>query len=188
MPRQTLIFRAAGRRILADGLYVSEQPGNVNPAVDGVAVPQHDPAIHRGVIGWQGTRGAGEHPQYGGFGGPQADRSPFGEPLRIAGKRFDTGIGVLANSRLEVRNRGYSRFIAQVGIDDSTTIQDKSVTFFVFGDGRLLARSQPHSFATKPEEFVADISGVSIVEMVARTDGDPGGQLPVVWGDAAMLR
>lgn len=187
-PRQTLMFRASGERMLADGLYVSEQPGDVNPAEDGVATPQHDPAIHRSVIGWHGTRGSGEHPQYGGFGGAQADRSPFGEPLRIAGARFDTGVGALANSRIEVRNHGFTRFTARVGIDDSAVVRERPVTFFIYGDGRLLARSEPQRFGAAPQAMDVDISGASIVEMVVRSDGEPGGSLPVVWGDAAMVR
>lgn len=174
--------------MLPDGLYVSEQPGDVNPAEDGVTTPQHDPAIHRGVLEWQGTRGSGEHPQYGGFGGAQADRSPFGEPLRVAGTRFDTGIGTLAGSRIEVRNRGYARFSARVGIDDSALVRDRAVTFFIYGDGKLLARSEPQRFGATSQAMSANISEVSIVEMVVRSVGEPGGSLPVVWGDAAMFR
>jgi len=48
-PRQTLIFDAAGTRTLADGLYLSEMTGRVNPAVDGVVIPQPDPTIQRKV-------------------------------------------------------------------------------------------------------------------------------------------
>ena len=48
-PRQTLIFRATGTRLLPDGMFLSEQPGNVNPAVDGVSLPQHDPTIYRSL-------------------------------------------------------------------------------------------------------------------------------------------
>ena len=43
--RETLIFTARGTRLLADGVYLSEQPGSVNPAVDGVLVPQPDPLV-----------------------------------------------------------------------------------------------------------------------------------------------
>lgn len=187
-PRQTLMFRASGERTLLDGLFVSEQPGAVNLAEDGVITPQHDPAIHRSVVSWQGTRGSGEHPQYGGFGGAQADRSPFGEPLRVAGTRFDTGIGVLANSRIEVRNNGFNRFVARVGVDDSAVARDRSVSFLIYGDGRLLARSEPQRFGAAAQAMTVDISAVSIVEMVVRADGEAGGLLPVVWGDAAMVR
>jgi hypothetical protein len=57
--------------------------------------------------------------------------TPFGRPLRLAGKGYDTGLGVLANSRLEVRNRGQARFVATVGIDDSATARGRRVVFEV---------------------------------------------------------
>ncbi len=106
-PHQTLVYRAHGARKLADGLFLSEQPGRVNPAVDGVVTPQADPLIHRAILPWRGTRGFGEPPRYGGWGGAQADRTPYDQELALAGQRFDTGLGVLANSRLEVRNDGF---------------------------------------------------------------------------------
>jgi hypothetical protein len=58
--RETLIFTARGTRLLADGVYLSEQPGSVNPAVDGVRTPQPDPLVHRAPLQWQGTRGKGD--------------------------------------------------------------------------------------------------------------------------------
>lgn len=187
-PRQTLMFTASGTRELEDGLYLSEQPGNVNPAVDGVEVPQHDPAIYRSVIPWQSTRGSGEHPQYGGWGGAQADRSPFGEPIRVAGKVYRSGIGILADSRLEVRNEGYARLVTGVGVDDTAAARGRAVTFEIYGDGRLLARSEPVSFGEPAAAMQADVRGVRLIELVARSDrgaGD-GGALPVAWTEAAL--
>ncbi|MGF7149957.1 hypothetical protein FHS96_003614 [Sphingomonas zeicaulis] len=183
-PRETLMFRVRGTPSLSDGMYLSEMPGNVNPAEDGVTVPQADPTIYRSVIPWTGTRGPGEQPQYGGWGGAQADRSPYGEPLRIAGKRFDTGIGVLANSRLEVRNRGFSRFTATIGVDDAAMTADRAVTFLVYGDGRLLARSPTLRRGDKPIEIAAELRGAALVELVADANGPLREALPVVWGSA----
>ena len=108
--RETLIFRARGTRTLADGLYLSEQPGKVNPAVDGVTRPIADPTIFRTASGWGGTHGAGDRPQYAGWGGARADSAPYGQTLQIARKTYPAGIGILANSRLEVRNDGYQTF------------------------------------------------------------------------------
>jgi alpha-galactosidase len=189
-PRQTLIFTASGTRELEDGLYLSEQPGNVNPAVDGVEVPQHDPAIYRSVIPWQSTRGNGEHPQYGGWGGAQADRSPFGEPIRVAGKLYRSGIGILANSRLEVRNEGYARLVTGAGIDDAATARGQSVVFEIYGDGRLLARSQPVRFGEPAAAMQADVRGVRLIELLARSEqvAGSGGALPVAWTEAALTR
>jgi alpha-galactosidase len=189
-PHQTLVFRATGARRLPNGLYLSEQPGSVNPAVDGAPFPMADPTIYHSVPPWMGTKGAGEHPQYGGWGGAQADRAPFGQVLRVAGLSYDTGLGVLANSRLEVRNHGFDRFSAAVGVDDSAPAQGRAVTFEVYGDGRLLARSRPMHFNEPAEPLSADVRGVGLLELVARAEGTPGAAQaePVTWANAALTR
>ncbi len=187
-PHETLLFRVSGTRRLANGLYLSEQTGRVNPAVDGVVVPQPDPTIHRSILPWVGTRGAGEFPQYGGWGGAQADRAPYGQPIRIAGTSFDSGIGVLANARLEVRNAGFDHFSALVGVDDSAPRGAARVSFAVYGDGRLLARSPVRTAGQAGWRIDADVRGVRIVELVARAA--PGRAAPpatpVAWAEAAL--
>jgi hypothetical protein len=187
-PRQTLVFRATGVRRLADGVFLSEQPGVVNPAVDGVVTPRADPLIHRAILPWRGTRGLGEPPRYGGWGGAQADRTPYDQELAIAGQRFDTGLGVLANSRFEVRNGGFRRFTASVGVDDSAEDRSQPVTFLVYGDGKLLARSRALRFGQPPQDLAVDVSGVKLLELVARTPGRSPYPDSVTWGDAALHR
>ena len=187
-PRQTLVFRAAGTRSLADGMYLSELPGDVNPAVDGVTEPQPDPTIHRAVVAWEGTKGKGQRPVYAGWGGAQADSTPYGRELQIAGRRFESGLGVLANSRLEVRNRGFGRLTTNVGVDDSAMDADQTVTFAIYGDGRVLATSTPLRRGTAAQKLEANVSGVKLVELVARSEGTVNGRLPVSWVDAAFLR
>lgn len=186
-PHQTLIYRVTGPHRLANGHYLSEAPSDVNPAEDGIATPEGDPTIHHELSPWGGSKGPGDFPQYGGWGGAQADRTPFGRPLRLMGKVYDTGIGVLANSRLEVRNRGQSRFAATVGIDDSATARGQRVVFEVYGDGMLLARSRPVTLNETPAAIEADVRGRQIVELVARPDSAPEAALPVVWGDARLI-
>lgn len=187
-PRETRLFRAKGKRLLADGMYLSEMPGSVNPAADGVVAPQADPMIHRAILPWVGTRGSREGPRYGGWGGAQADSTPYSEQLGIAGTRFDTGIGILGNSRIEVRNSGYRRFAARVGVDDSARDRGQAMTFEIYGDGRLLARSKAMRFGEVAVPIAADVSGVKLVELVARTPGAPRFADPVTWADAALLR
>jgi hypothetical protein len=186
-PRETLIFRARGTRRLADGVYLSEQPGSVNPAADGIVMPQADPMVYRPIF-WAGTHGTGEHPRYGGWGGAQADQTPFGERIAVGGLRFDTGIGILANSRLEVRNAGFARFRAMVGVDDSARDRGQPVTFLVYGDGRLLAQSKPMRFGEAPAELTADVRGAMLIELVARTPAPVAFGASVAWGDAALTR
>lgn len=185
-PHETLIYRAKGVRAHPEGLYLSEQPGRVNPAVDGVVEPEADPLIHRGTMPWSSTRGGGQHPQYGGWGGARADATPYGQELKVGGKPFATGIGVLANSRIEVSNTGFRRFSALVGMDDSARTHDTPLTFAVYGDGHLLVRSKPQPFGAAPVPLEANIHGVKIVELVVR--GRKGERYPATatWGEAVM--
>ncbi|MEL0210173.1 MAG: NPCBM/NEW2 domain-containing protein, partial [Novosphingobium sp.] len=131
---QTLLFKATGTREHAPGLYLSEQPGNVNPAVDGVVHPMADPMVYRGLLPWRSTKADGEHPVYGGWGGARADATPFAQTPKIAGKTYHSAIGTLANSRLEVRNAGFATFTTLAGIDDSTADPTARVRFSVHAD------------------------------------------------------
>jgi len=186
--RGTLIFRARGTRALVDGRYLSEQPGSVNPAVDGVTRPIPDPTIFRTAAGWNGTRGAGDRPQYAGWGGARADSTPYGQTLQISRKVFRSGIGILANSRLEVRNAGYRRFSANVGVDDSATDKTSTVVFAIHGDGRLLAKTRPLRWGEQPTPLDVDVAGVTLVELVATSKGASNESLPVAWGEAALTQ
>lgn len=187
-PHETLVFRVQGSRVLADGFYLSELPGSVNPAVDGVTAPMADPSIHRAVVAWTGTRGAGQRPLYGGWGGAQADSTPYGRELAVAGQHFTGGLGVLANSRLEVRNAGYRQLTVSVGVDDSATDASHGVTFALYGDRRLLATSTPMRRGMAAKPLTADVRSVKIVELVARAPGAANERLPLAWGDAAFHR
>ena len=186
-PRETLIFRAHGTRALQGGYYLSEQPGSVNPAVDGVVHPTADPTIFRTAAGWAGTNGAGDRPTYAGWGGARADSAPYGQVLQVAGRPFTAGIGILANSRLEVRNHGAQRFTAKVGIDDSATDKAHSVTFSVYGDGKLLAKSPALRWGMAAQSLSVPVAGVKLIELVARSPGGDNERLPVSWGEAALL-
>ena len=71
------------------------------------------------------------------------DRNVLGEPLTVAGKTFDHGIGVHSRTRLVYDLRGeYREFVTEFGMDDhSGAYADVDVAIYV--DGRqLLAR--PH--------------------------------------------
>jgi hypothetical protein len=186
-PRETRIFRVQGTRLLPQGLYLSEMPGSVNPAVDGVTIPQADPTVFRSSAAWSGTKGTGERPMYAGWGGARADSTPYGQILQVAGTPYAAGIGILANSRLEVRNAGYRRVSAQVGVDDSARDRTHGVTFMIYGDGKLLAKSKTLRWGQPAQALSADVAGVKVVELVARSTGANNELLPVTWGGAALL-
>ena len=188
-PRETLVFEATGTRALTAGHYLSELPGRVNVARDGVVTPQADPTIHRGIDPWEGTNTGGSRPVYAGWGGAQVDQGPYGETIRLNSVPYQTGIGILANSRLEVRNDAeYRRFTARVGVDDNSANTKADVEFLVYADRRLVARSPRMRFGQAPVTLSAAIGSTRIVELVARQLNDPQRPASVAWADAALLR
>ena len=72
-----------------------------------------------------------------GWGNAQADREISGQPLSLAGKHFDHGVGTHAASNFRVAVAGRAtRFTAQVGVDDGAGTNG-SVEFIVSGDGKV---------------------------------------------------
>jgi hypothetical protein len=63
------------------------------------------------------------------------------------------------------------------------------VRFAVYGDGKLLTQSPPMGLGEASRPLTADIKGVRIVEIVARS-ATTTSDLPLVvtWGDAALRR
>lgn len=186
-PHETRLFVANGTHVLANGVYLSEMPGIVNVAVDGVRQPELDPTIYRGVSPWAGSRSDGERPMYTGWGGAQPDSAPYGTALSVGGRVFAAGIGILSGSRMEVKTQGrFKRFSALVGVDDSTRNRTALVRFEIYGDGRLLARTKPLSFAAPAQPLTADIGHAKIVELVVRPTDAAAAPVAVSWGMAAL--
>jgi alpha-galactosidase len=188
-PRETLVFEVSGKRALETGMYLSELPGRINVAADGVVLPVADPTIHAGINPWGGSRSSGERPVYGGWGGAQADASPYNQQIAIAGVPFDTGIGILANSRLEVKNdKEFSRFMAKVGVDQNTQNPSDAVIFMVYADGKLVGKSGLLKFGDKPYDLSANIGGAKIVELVISQNRNKSRPVAAAWGDAALIK
>lgn len=185
---QTLLFKASGTREHAQGLYLSEQPGNVNPAVDGVVHPMADPMVYRGLLPWRSTKADGEHPVYGGWGGARADATPFAQTPKMAGKAYHNAIGTLANSRLEVRNTGFSTFTALAGIDDSVADPSARVRFSVHADGKLLKQTAWMKPGDAPAALSVPVKGAKIVELVAQGNRPEMQTVAVDWAEAALDR
>jgi alpha-galactosidase len=164
-PRETIILKATGKHELAASRYLSEMPGRINVAVDGVKSLEMDPTIHRMVDPWgAGTRSGGQRPQYAGWGGARADATPYGENIRLQNTIYRSGIGALANSRLEVlTNSEFKQFSALVGIDDSTRGKNSKVSFEIYGDGKLLVASKPTAFNQAGITLSTSISGVKVL-------------------------
>lgn len=184
-PHESRVFMVEGKRVLADGLYLSEMTGQINVAEDGIRVPEPDPELYR-ASSWGKTLTAGEWPTYTGWGGAQADASPYSTGLAIGARSFNYGVGILADSRLEVKTAGkFNKFSAEVGVDNATRDRKSSVQFLIYGDGKLLARSKQVKFGDTPVAIEANTHGVAVLELIVRrTEGS--GDVAVVWGDARL--
>jgi alpha-galactosidase len=187
-PRETILLKANGKPLLASGLYLSEMTGRINVAEDGITALEADPIIHRMIDPYNpSTTSDGTRPVYAGWGGPRADSSPHDQTLRIAGRAFRYGIGALANSRLEVKADGqFTRFIAEVGIDDSTRGKAAAVRFELYGDGKLLTASKPMRFGQQAAVLEGAIAGVRTIELIVRQRGRDSAALVAAWGNARL--
>ncbi|MDG2528149.1 NPCBM/NEW2 domain-containing protein [Caulobacter endophyticus] len=174
-PHETKVFEVAGAPLVKDGVLLSEIPARIH-----VAQESFWPAPEDGFEGPAGPAGR--------TGGAQADFSPYRTALSVGGQVFLHGLGLLANSRLEVRSAGeFARFSASVGVDDASTSRAGTVRFLVYGDGRLLAQSKPMRAGAKPAQLTASIKGVQVVELVAKAS-DGAAPAAATWGQARMIR
>jgi alpha-galactosidase len=188
-PRESVVLRVKGRSELNDGYYLSEMPGRIYVAADGIRALQADPQIHRPMRLGTGTRGTGSRPALAGWGAPRVDATPYNQELRIRGGVYSSGIGALADSRLQVKaDRQFKRFSAHVGLDDSSLERSIKVRFEVYGDGRLLARSADLGFTDAPFDLSAGVAGVKIIELVARELGSGHAPSVVAWAAAALTQ
>jgi hypothetical protein len=186
-PRESVMLRVRGVPELRGGLYLSEMPARIYVAADGIRALEADPEIHRPVPLDSGTRGAGPRPALAGWGGPRADSTPYNNELKVRGTAYASGLGALANSRLEVKaDAEFKRFSAKVGLDDSSRERATQIRFEVYGDGRLLAQSPQLGFADAAFSLGADVSGVKTIELVAREIGVGHAPSVVTWGAAAL--
>jgi alpha-galactosidase len=187
-PREALLFTATGKHLLPRGYYVSERPGQVYVARDGIRALEQDPIGYRALASWSTTDNGGTRPAYAGWGGPRADSTPYDQALSVQRQAFRHGVGVLADSRLQVQvPADAQRFVARVGVDDSTRGKTAAVSFEVWGDGRRLASTAPMKFNQAARELGADLRGVKLIELIARQHGaDTAGPLVVTWGDARI--
>ena len=187
-PHEVVLLKISGTPLLASGSFLSEMTGRINVAEDGIPALEADPTIHRMADPYApSTSSSGSRPVYAGWGGPRADSTPYDETLGIAGVSFRTGIGTLANSRLEIRADGeFARFTALVGIDDSSRGKSAPVRFEVYGDGRLLAQSEPMKFGQAAVPMSVSIGGTKVVEIIARQLKRAEGNVVVTWANAAL--
>lgn len=96
-----------------------------------------------------------------GWGAAQMDKSVTGQPLSIAGRKFEHGVGTHANSvaRLELHRKA-THFSAWVGVDDDAGSPQAGVLFRVMGDGKTLFRTAAMRPGQEVIKVDLDVSGI----------------------------
>lgn len=118
----------------------------------------------------------------------QLDRTVSGARLRAGGRLFVKGVGMHSASRLTFAlNREYSRFEAELAIDDETHGQG-SVVVRVFADAEERYRSPIVRSGEPPLAVSVDVSGAQRLSLVV-DHADRGDQLDRAdWLDARLIK
>lgn len=167
-PRGSMLLKVAGEPPFAGETLLSEMTGRLHVAVDGV------PGYPGDLTDASTT--------------PRADAAPGGARLRIAQQGYDYGIGIHADSRLEMRaDAAFSRLRADVGVQAGADAR-APVVFRVYGDARLLHETPARRAGEAALPIDVDVSGARVVELVALVaDRAYAGTTPAVaWGDARV--
>lgn len=116
-----------------------------------------------------------------------------GEPITIGSQRFDKGLGFHclpdkdAYCEFDISSLGMKYFAASVGVlkEAGYFIEWGSISFHVFGDGKLLASTPMRVWGDEPFFLTCSVEGVKTLRLVQKNENghacDAG-----VWGNARL--
>lgn len=116
------------------------------------------------------------------------DQAQGGGALSIRGKVYPKGLGVHAISKVTFDlNRGYKRFLSDVGVDDSAG-DLASVEFKIYADGKLVYESGVLRRTTDAKSIDIDVLNVTtlVLEVTAADNADI--QDRANWANAKVVR
>ncbi|QDV75587.1 alpha-galactosidase [Botrimarina mediterranea] len=121
-----------------------------------------------------------------GWGQAQASKSLAGEPLRLRGREFASGVATHAPSKMRINLAGQGdRFTSVVGVDDSAD-GNGGVRFQVVADGEVVWESGRLSGTAEPEALDVDVRGVKVLELRVADGGDGAGYDHADWANAKV--
>lgn len=117
---------------------------------------------------------------------PQARQAVGGNPLKIARKPFERGVGTHAPSWFAIDTGGEALcFEAQVGMDDEELVRGKgSAVFRIYADGRLVADSGVMHARKTAHPLKTDLAGARVVVLEVSDAGDGSAHDHADWCDA----
>ncbi|HTB80215.1 MAG TPA: NPCBM/NEW2 domain-containing protein [Opitutaceae bacterium] len=114
---------------------------------------------------------------------PVLDKSVGDQPLIIAGRKFDHGVGTQLETTLALAVNGATRFTALAGVDDATTTADATVVFTVEADGQTLWHGERHR-GDKPAAIDVDVHGHQQLLLSVGDVGHAQSRAYADWADA----
>ncbi|RYG44380.1 alpha-galactosidase [bacterium] len=121
------------------------------------------------------------------WGEPKAARSVDGNPLRIAGTTYASGLGVHARFEMRVALNGRAeRFTAKVGVDDEAE-RPGSVRFLVYADRQLLSDSGVKRSGEAATTFDVNLKGKKELRLIVEDAGDGVNYDHADWADAIIV-
>ncbi len=121
------------------------------------------------------------------WGKPQLNKSVEENPLTIAGRKFDTGVGTHAASRLMVELDGKAEmFQAWVGLDSGAR-ETGSVEFEVYTDGNRIFESGVMRKDTPAKQVNVALSGVKELILKVSDGGDGRNYDHADWAEAKIV-
>jgi hypothetical protein len=116
------------------------------------------------------------------------DRSLTGEPLSIAGRTFNKGLGMHSRTEAVYAIEGhFESFAATIGIDDSVRPAG-SVVFRVIGDGKTLFDSGLITGQDQAVNVLVDMKNIKGLTLVVDYGDDLDLSDHAVWGAARLIK
>ncbi len=110
-----------------------------------------------------------------------------GNPITLNGIVYDKGLGVHAYSEVIYNLAGgYSRFLADVGVDDENT-PGGTVIFRVLADGNEIFNSGTMANASATQTVDVSVVGVNLLTLIVGDAGDGVGSDHADWAEARLL-
>lgn len=164
-----------------------------------VRLPRRPPAPDVKLVDLKPVRATccGYH-AFGSTKQPRLNQGYTGGELKIRGQTYEHGLGVQAPSQLVYGLKPeYRRFVAQAGIDETVRADDNgraiamhpSVTFEVWIDGRVAAKSPVMRFQHEPWRFDVELpAGARQIHLVASAAEDGHAHDLALWVNAGFTR
>ncbi len=113
---------------------------------------------------------------------PALNKNTSNQPLRVAGREFEKGLGTQADNRTAVQLNGATRFTGFAGVDDATE-SAAAIRLEIFADGQSLWRQEMKK-GDAPVALDLDVHGRKTLVLVTADIGNTESQALADWADA----